>query len=67
MVIDPVFYSLIPWLIAGLFTGRLLQWLFPNEITLLPGLPILGNVVALGRLGVAFIDQARKKAGPDQI
>lgn len=57
------YFSLFLWLIAGLLTGRLIQWIFPNESTMLPGLPVMGNVVALGRLGVAFIDQARKKAG----
>ena len=57
------YFALFLWLVAGLLTGRLIQWIFPNEPTMLPGLPVIGNVVALGRLGVAFIDQARKKAG----
>ena len=60
---DYFLYSLLPLLIAGLITGRLIGWLFPAEATLLPGLPLLGNVVALGRLGAALLHQAHQKAG----
>jgi len=64
-MVDYNFYALFLWLIAGLLTGRLIQWIFPKDATMLPGLPILGNVIALGRIGVAFIDKARKTVGDD--
>lgn len=50
-------------LLVGFATGKFFEWLLPPDATLLPGLPLLGNVVGLGRHGVAFISQARKKVG----
>lgn len=49
-----------PWLLAGFITGRVLVWIRPLDA--LPGLPLLGNVVALSRHGTAYISHARRKA-----
>ncbi|KAG1666305.1 hypothetical protein FOA52_004786 [Chlamydomonas sp. UWO 241] len=55
--------ELVLLLVLGMVSGRLISWAFPHDTTLLPGLPLLGNVIGLGRHGVAYISAARRKFG----
>lgn len=53
-------------LMLGTLTGRLLKWLGGNSGSgkFLPGLPVVGNAVALGRLGTDLIATARQQVRP---
>lgn len=47
---------LLTWLLLRRYFSR-----SSTTVPVVPGLPLLGNVIALGRGGVAFITQCRQK------